>query len=86
MITSLSPLPSTVRSTLPVLPKPCERRFPVSVSWSGRGLRPDAGFSSLLFGIGGSYSVLLAAAVLLLAIVALLACCVPARQAAHVDR
>jgi len=41
--------------------------------------------SSLLFGIGGSYPALLAAAALLLAIIALLACYIPARRAAHVD-
>jgi putative ABC transport system permease protein len=41
--------------------------------------------TSLLFGIGGSYPALLAAAALLLAIIALLACYIPARRAAHVD-
>jgi ABC-type antimicrobial peptide transport system permease subunit len=41
--------------------------------------------ASLLFGVGGTYPALLAAAVLLLAIVALLACYIPARRAAHVD-
>jgi putative ABC transport system permease protein len=41
--------------------------------------------SSLLFGIGGSYPALLAAAALLLAIIASLACYIPAQRAARVD-